>query len=172
MSSGERLSPAELPGDLYHGTAALLYPGDILLPGVRKARGTPEEESKRYVFTTGRPDNAQFFADTAYRSADEDPHVYRVEPIGGVEHGRMHDWQLGGEFVCDRARVIAEEEHPYKWPGDADKAPVVDVGRLALRLAGTPAEVDQSRSRLLADYQHDTDSALVELAGQFAANDG
>jgi Rifampin ADP-ribosyl transferase len=137
------------------GTAASLQPGDVLRPGVRRARETPEEESRKHVFTTARPDNAQFYADTAYRTADESPRVYQVESVGEVRRGRLHDWQLGGEYVSDAFRVLAEEVHPYEWPDEANLPPVVDVGRLALRLAGTRAEADQPRSRLPTDYQID-----------------
>jgi hypothetical protein len=49
----------------------------------------------------------------------------------------MHDWNLGGEYIGDRARIVAEEPQPYKWPGDPDRAPVVDCGRPALRLRRT-----------------------------------
>ncbi|MDN6799579.1 MAG: NAD(+)--rifampin ADP-ribosyltransferase [Propionibacterium sp.] len=70
-------------GPFFHGTRALLHPGDLLRPGF--ASNYRPEVLMNHIYFTALPDGAGLAAEIA--AMDEGaPHVYEVEPTGAFEN--------------------------------------------------------------------------------------
>lgn len=68
-------------GPLYHGTRAVLRPGDLLTPGHASNYGS--RQTANFVYLTARKEGAALAAELA---AGEAPaRVYVVEPLGPIE---------------------------------------------------------------------------------------
>lgn len=65
----------------YHGTKAVLKPGDLLEPGYSSNYG--ERKKANYVYLTATLDAAAWGAELAV--GDEPGRIYRVEPTGPIE---------------------------------------------------------------------------------------
>jgi len=68
-------------GPFYHGTKAVLKPGDLLVPGYSSNYG--ERKKANYVYLTATLDAATWGAELAM--GDEPGRIYRVEPTGPIE---------------------------------------------------------------------------------------
>jgi hypothetical protein len=68
-------------GPFYHGTKAVLVPGDLLEPGLSSNYG--ERKKANYVYLTATLDAATWGAELAV--GDEPGRIYRVEPTGPIE---------------------------------------------------------------------------------------
>jgi len=69
------------PGPFYHGTKAVLKPGDLLVPGYSSNYG--ERKKANYVYLTATLDAAIWGAELAV--GDEPGRIYRIEPTGSIE---------------------------------------------------------------------------------------
>lgn len=69
------------PGPFYHGTKAVLKPGDLLVPGYSSNYGTRKKAN--YVYLTATLDAATCGAELAV--GDGLGRIYRVEPTGPIE---------------------------------------------------------------------------------------
>lgn len=69
------------PVTFYHGTKAVLKPGDLLEPGYSSNYG--ERKKANYVYLTAILDAATWGAELAV--GDEPGRIYRVEPTGPIE---------------------------------------------------------------------------------------
>jgi len=76
------VSAADDPGPFFHGTKAVLSPGDLLEPGRRSNFG-PERKTAKYVYLTATLDAATWGAELAV--GDGPGRIYRVEPTGPIE---------------------------------------------------------------------------------------
>jgi rifampin ADP-ribosylating transferase len=70
-------------GPFYHGTAAALRPGELLVPG-RRSNYRPNVVMN-HVYVTALRDGAGLAAEIAVELAGGTPHVYVVEPTGPIE---------------------------------------------------------------------------------------
>ena len=68
-------------GPFYHGTKAVLKPGDLLVPGYSSNYGANKKAN--YVYLTATLDAATWGAELAV--GDEPGRIYRVEPTGPIE---------------------------------------------------------------------------------------
>ena len=69
------------PGPFYHGTKAVLKPGDLLEPGYSSNYG--ERKTANYVYLTATLNAAIWGAELA--AGDGPGRIYRVEPTGTYE---------------------------------------------------------------------------------------
>jgi hypothetical protein len=69
------------PGPFYHGTKAVLNPGDLLEPGYSSNYG--KRKKANYVYLTATLDAATWGAELAV--GDGLGRIYRVEPTGPIE---------------------------------------------------------------------------------------
>lgn len=69
-------------GPFFHGTAALLKPGDLLSPGF--SSNYRPEVVMNHIYFTALVDGAGLAAEVA--ALDGDPHVYEVEATGEFEN--------------------------------------------------------------------------------------
>ena len=69
-------------GPFYHGTKAVLKPGDLLEPGYSSNYG--ERKKANYVYLTATLDAATWGAELA--AGDTPGRIYRVEPTGPIEN--------------------------------------------------------------------------------------
>lgn len=87
---------ADLPSSLYHGTAANMRPGDMIVPGHRAnfdrgAEGGSLDASGEHAFATSSVADAEKYARNAAGiqevrgSAGATPRVFRVQPVGPVQ---------------------------------------------------------------------------------------
>ncbi len=93
---------------LYHGTDAVLSPGDVLVPGQEIGQNNwPGMDNNWGVWLTPHPDVAAGYG----------PRVYEVEPIGTLtDWAAENGWdpaedRATQEYVTDHARVIRLVEH-------------------------------------------------------------
>jgi rifampin ADP-ribosylating transferase len=70
------------PGPFYHGTKAVLKPGDLLEPGYSSNYG--ERRKANYAYLTATLDAATWGAELAV--GDEPGRIYCVEPTGPIEN--------------------------------------------------------------------------------------
>lgn len=78
----ERTSSGVLDaGPFYHGTKAVLKPGDLLIPGYSSNYG--ERRTANFVYLTATLDAAAWGAELAV--GDESGRIYHVEPTGPIE---------------------------------------------------------------------------------------
>ncbi|SDG88164.1 NAD(+)--rifampin ADP-ribosyltransferase [Klenkia brasiliensis] len=79
------MGAADETGPFFHGTAAALRPGELLVAG-RPSNYRPEM-TMNHVYFTALVDGAGLAAEIAVelRSGAGDPHVYEVEPTGPFE---------------------------------------------------------------------------------------
>ena len=68
-------------GPFYHGTKAVLKPGDLFVPGYSSNYG--ERKKANYVYLTATLDAAIWGAELAL--GDQPGRIYRVEPTGPIE---------------------------------------------------------------------------------------
>lgn len=68
-------------GPFYHGTKAVLKPGDLLVPGYSSNYGARKKAN--YVYLTATLDAAKWGAELAV--GDGPGHIYHVEPTGPIE---------------------------------------------------------------------------------------
>lgn len=99
-------------GPLYHGTRAVLRPGDLLTPGHASNYGS--RQTANFVYLTARKEGAALAAELA---AGEAPaRVYVVEPLGPIEDDpNVTDRKFPGNptrsyRTRQPLRVIREEE--------------------------------------------------------------
>lgn len=99
-------------GPLYHGTRAVLQPGDLLTPGHASNYGS--RQTANFVYLTVRKEGAALAAELA---AGEAPaRVYVVEPLGPIEDDpNVTDRKFPGNptrsyRTRQPLRVIREEE--------------------------------------------------------------
>ena len=99
-------------GPLYHGTRAVLQPGDLLTPGHASNYGS--RQTANFVYLTARKEGAALAAELA---AGEAPaRVYVVEPLGPIEDDpNVTDRKFPGNptrsyRTRQPLRVIREEE--------------------------------------------------------------
>jgi len=69
------------PGPFYHGTKAVLQPGDLLEPGYSSNYG--QRKRANYVYLTATMEAAKWGAELA--AGDKPGRIYRVEPTGSIE---------------------------------------------------------------------------------------
>lgn len=69
------------PGPFYHGTKAVLKPGDLLVPGYSSNYG--ERKKANYIYLSATLDAATWGAELAV--GDEPGRIYRVQPTGPIE---------------------------------------------------------------------------------------
>ena len=122
-------------GPFFHGTRAILHPGDHLTAG-HPSNYRPEVVMNHVYFTALR-DGAGLAAEVAVLLGPDDaePHVYRVEPTGAFENDPN---------VTDK-----------KFPGNPTRsyrtsAPMVVVEEVADWTRLTPEAIDEWRVRLEA----------------------
>ncbi|WP_286929605.1 MULTISPECIES: NAD(+)--rifampin ADP-ribosyltransferase [Aeromicrobium] len=77
--SDDRLGPDD--GPFFHGTKAVLSPGDLLEPGRRANFG--ENRTAGHIYFTGTLDAATWGAELSV--GEGRGHIYRVEPTGPFE---------------------------------------------------------------------------------------
>lgn len=65
-------------GPFYHGTKAVLTPGDLLEPGFRSNYG--EQKKANFIYFTARMDAATWGAELA--QGEGKGRIYQVEPVG------------------------------------------------------------------------------------------
>lgn len=70
------------PGPFYHGTKAVLKPGDLMEPGYSSNFG--ERKRANYIYLTATLDAAKWGAELAV--GDKPGRIYRVEPNGIFEN--------------------------------------------------------------------------------------
>lgn len=101
-------------GPAYHGTSAVLNPGDVIEPG-HEANFDSSTPGHVYFTDEGRYGAAVGFAKRAARKTGGQPRVYRVEPLG--EYEKDPDFAVsGGSYRTKHPmRVIEEDEY---WKGD------------------------------------------------------
>lgn len=80
------MSDTLAPGPFFHGTAAVLRPGELLTPGFQS--NYQPEIVMNHVYFTALRDGAGLAAELAaeLRGKQDSPHVYEVEPIGAFEN--------------------------------------------------------------------------------------
>jgi hypothetical protein len=114
---------------LYHGSMREFAPGAVLTP---EARDGGSVHSGDYVYATTSPDAARYFAsmhDTSPET-DQDVHVHRVEPVGGVEPDDFpaEDERFAhGNVRAKALRVMDHSRVPGHWARTA--ATIPEYGR-------------------------------------------
>jgi hypothetical protein len=89
------------PGPFYHGTKAVLKPGDLLVPGYSSNYG--ERKKANYVYLTATLDAATWGAELAV--GDGPGRIYRVEPTGPIEDDpNLTDKKFTGNPTIPRIR--------------------------------------------------------------------
>ncbi|GAA2184077.1 NAD(+)--rifampin ADP-ribosyltransferase [Brooklawnia cerclae] len=81
MDNEQTLPGAVDPGPFYHGTKAVLKPGDLLEPGRESNFG--ERAQANFVYLTATLDAATWGAELAV--GEGRGRIYRVEPTGPIE---------------------------------------------------------------------------------------
>ena len=110
----------------FHGTTAVLEPGEEILPaeetGAKRAHWNMGHGSMAYA--TGSPDDGWRWAELAWNNTDHGrPRVYEVQPVGDWMGDDEDD--AGSNAVMSPAgwRVLRAVEFPPEWDGeDADWA--------------------------------------------------
>ena len=115
--------PRDKIGRWYHGTSAILKPGDILKPGktIGKANFDYPEggQGNPFVYITNEIGSAVTYSQLSAsrghkggpnKTLTQDPHIYEVEPLGKVEadaNASVNN-SYGGERQVPLARVVRE----------------------------------------------------------------
>jgi rifampin ADP-ribosylating transferase len=98
------------PGPFFHGTKAVLSPGDLLSPGYNSNFGTGR--TANHVYLTATMDAAIWGAELA--QGDQPGRIYEVEPTGTLENDpNLTDKRFPGNptrsyRTKDPVRVVAE----------------------------------------------------------------
>lgn len=104
------------PGPFFHGTKAIVRPGDLLHPGRSSNYGSGA--TARFIYLTATLDAATWGAELAH--GDGPGHIYRVEPTGPFEDDpNLTDQRFPGNptrsyRTRDPLRVVGEVED---WAG-------------------------------------------------------
>jgi len=108
-------------GPFYHGTRAVLKPGDRLEPGYNSNYG--ERKKANYVYLTATIDAAKWGAELA--AGDEPGRIYIVEPTGPIEN----DPNLTDKMFPGNPTRSYRTQHPLRvmdevleWEGHSPEA--------------------------------------------------
>lgn len=75
------MTPSHIVGPFFHGTKAVLQPGDLLSPGYTSNFGSRRQAN--HVYVTATMDAAVWGAELA--EGDGPGRIYEVEPLGDLE---------------------------------------------------------------------------------------
>lgn len=112
-------SDASPDGPAYHGTTAELKPGDLITPG---HGANFDWSSPEHVYFTDEAHYGEAVRQAKHtaRRRGGTPHVYQVEPVGGVD--KDPDYAIsGGSYRAGQLRVIGEDElwkTDPRWPAE------------------------------------------------------